>query len=376
MGWNPANWAITDTLQGQEGGYSIPSLAKTAATFVPGVNTYVRVGDGVTDVLGASTSTASAPSGGTFGAGIPFYNYGTGAAQPTGQANEGGTAPGSINTSGTGTSAPAYDPKDLDYLNSQESLYSQLLSRVDPTLNTGLQGITDQYQKGVNNANTQYGRAQSDFDQKEYTTKTGMQSTMGGAKANSRTLADSVRRILGLAGAAGGTAMSDATQAIGMDMQGKENAILGDYNLNLGQLKRGREETETDYNSLLGDLGEQRTSNERSLRGDVAAKKQSLQQILDEIKARRASLVGGDYKGAIQSGIDNFLGYEDQINALPNQYKNVIKGRDVKVAPVSLKDYFVDKTGIQRNQTSQGGNPYAEMLLRRNQEEEQQPLTY
>jgi hypothetical protein len=290
--------------------------------------------------------------------------------------NTGGTdqtqTSGSTGSTGgrvTAPSKPAYSQQDLDYLNNQEGLYNSLMGSADRTLASGLTGINDKYTLGVNNANTQYGRATSDYDQKEYDTKFGMQNTMRGAKANSRSLADSVRRILGLAGAAGGTAMQDAMGAVAQDMTGKENAILGDYGANMAQVKKGREDTKTDYDNLLTELQGQKQTAEQNLRAGVMQQKQGLNNSLAQIASERAKLLGGNPVSELNRFQNQYLDYQRQIDDLPNQFRNAVTPRDVKIAPVSLKDYFVDKTGIQRNERS-GYSPYAQFLQKKTDEEE------
>jgi hypothetical protein len=376
MGWNPANWKITDTLQGQDGGYNKYDILTTAAKLNPITGAAVNTGQGVTKVLGATSGTATAPnytentyqapaSGQTASADAwnSFINQNTGT----------GTGTGSTGT----TTAPKYSQADLDALNEQERLYRALFGSADATLNSGISNLDNTLAGERNKANTSYGRATAGYDQKEYDTKMGMQGQMRGAMTNSGMLADSVRRILGMAGAAGGTAMRDAYGAVAKDMKGKENALMGDYGQNIGLLKKARDETQVDYDSLLSELQNQRQTGEQNLRAGILGQKQGLQRSLDEIAQERQRLMGGNQLSGLQSMTNNYLKYQSDIDALPGQYANTIKARDVKAAPVSLKDYFVGQTNLGQNQRSGNYSPYSDFLAKRKpEEEEQKPLTY
>jgi len=374
MGWglfsNPANWAITDTLQGQEGGWTMDNnwLGMTRAAGN-------SMGSPATKPYGSAGIGVSNPSG---------YTYVKGATAPTQGGQPSGNPVGTDNPqvsgnntsySGSGgsgrSSGPAYDPQDLQYLDSQRSLYQELLNRIGTTERQGLEGIEDQYQKGLDRANKTQSRALQDYDLNERNTNQGKTKAIGQVNQNSRSLANSVRRMLGLAGALGGSAYNDISTGVAKVASGERGDVLGDYASNMAQLNTARDRTKDDYQDLLGDLSGQKQSSTRAFKSDVEGQRQSLQQILDEIAAKRANLVGGNLESVLREGRERFLGYEDKMNALPDQYRNSIKARDVAFEPVSLKDYMVDRASIQANQ-QQGGDAYSpyRQFLRRNEEEE------
>lgn len=374
MGWNPANWAITDTLQGQEGGYSIPSLAKTAATFVPGVNSYVRAGDAVTNVLGATTSTASAPSGGTPGTGIPFYNLGTGAMG--GQTNTGNTAlPGGGTYTGTsgGSTGPSYDPADLAYLDSQKSLYESLFGKLDDTRNDGIRNLQDQYRLGLNKANTSRSRALEGYQTQEEDTKRSKVNAFNNVDQNTNSLANSVRRLLGLAGAAGSSAaLYDLPAGIAREASRNRGNVMSDFATNMRGLDQARKYSEDDYNALLGDLERQKATGTENFEAGILGQRQNIQNTLADIAARRAKLLGQDPNSALQGYQNQYLNFQDQIQGLPEKYRQAVQARDVAVKPVSLKDYMVDRAAINANRQmgQDPASPYAQ-FLKKQQEEEQ-----
>jgi hypothetical protein len=278
---------------------------------------------------------------------------------------------GGITTGSGGGSS--YDPADLAYLDDQKSLYERLLQSADSTLGSGLNSILDQYNQSKNKANTQFGRAETDYNQKEYETNYGKQQSINKVNANSRTLANSVRRLLGLAGASGGSAMDDANTAIAREASQNRTGVLGDYATNMGQLKTGRDRTKEDYDALLGELEAQKRGSEESLRAGVESQKQSIWNTLADITGKRASLMGGNYQ-AVRAAQDpyrqSYLNAQNTIDQLPNQFRNAVTARDVSVAPVSLKDYFVNKANVSANRGGQEAySPYSQFLNKKRQEE-------
>jgi hypothetical protein len=212
---------------------------------------------------------------------------------------------------------------------------------------------------------------------KEKSTKDARSGAFDKVNQNTNSLANSVRRILGLAGAAGSSAMVDISRGIAGEASRNRSNVLQDYAQNMGQLDEARRYSDEDYNALLGDLGRQRnTAKENFLRG-ITGQRQSLQGTIDEIAAKRAALLGGDASAALRQGQERYLGYEDQINALPNQFRNAITARDVAAKPISLKDYAVDRQAINAN-NSMGNDQYSPygQFMRKQQDEEEQKLEY
>ena len=93
--------------------------------------------------------------------------------------------------------------EDQSYLNDQEGLLRGMLGKYDTTLNQGKTSIQDSYNKEATRANQQRSQAMEDFNVKREDTTRAKVNAVGQANTNSRTLADSVRRILGMASGSG-----------------------------------------------------------------------------------------------------------------------------------------------------------------------------
>ena len=291
-----------------------------------------------------------------------------GATQSTANYNQ---TSGTGRSTGTASRGPAYDPNDLAYLNSQEALYNNLMARLDNTRNIGLRNIDNQYQSGLDKANTSYSKAKTAYDTQEQDTKTKKVDAFGKVDANTNSLAASVRRILGLAGAAGSSAMDDLQGGIAKVASQNRSGVLGDYATNMRGLTTARKDSETDYNALLGELDSQKRQGRENFEAGVLGQRQTLNNSLSDIAARRAQLLGQNPANALRGYTDRYLGYQDQIDALPNQYFKGITARDVKSTPVSLKDYMVDRAAINANREmgAQPNSPYAQFLKKQQEEE-------
>ena len=291
-----------------------------------------------------------------------------GATQSTANYNQ---TSGTGRSTGTASRGPAYDPNDLAYLNSQEALYNNLMARLDNTRNIGLRNIDNQYQSGLDKANTSYSKAKTAYDTQEQDTKAKKVDAFGKVDANTNSLAASVRRILGLAGAAGSSAMDDLQGGIAKVASQNRSGVLGDYATNMRGLATARKDSETDYNALLGELDSQKRQGRENFEAGVLGQRQTLNNSLSDIAARRAQLLGQNPANALRGYTDRYLGYQDQIDALPNQYFKGITARDVKSTPVSLKDYMVDRAAINANREmgAQPNSPYAQFLKKQQEEE-------
>jgi hypothetical protein len=341
---------------------------QAAKTVIPGISILDQAKDtaegsnaGVAQAPGYTTNTYQAPIG------QPIANYA-----------DGGTTGGATGSySGGGTSQPAYSQQDLDYLDNQRSLYQALLDRIGSTETSGLNNIENQYQGGLDQANTSRSRTLSDYMTKENSTREARSSAFDKVNQNTNSLANSVRRILGLAGAAGSSAMGDITRGVAGEASRNRSNVLQDYAGNMGQLDQARKYSDDDYNALLGDLGRQRNTAKENFQRGILGQRQGLQSTIDEIAAKRAALMGGDATAALRQGQERYLGFEDQINALPNQFNNTIKARDVAAKPISLKDYMVDRQAINAN-NSMGNDQYSPygQFMKKQQDEEEQKLEY
>ncbi len=273
---------------------------------------------------------------------------------------------------GGGTSAPAYDQSEMDSFNEQETLYNRLLQSLNLTEQEGKDDILKSYNKSKDNATLQNDRAVRDFDIQRTRSQDAKNKAVGTVDTNNRTLADSVRRILGIASGSGSSAYKlTAPGAIARKASGERSNVLNSYGMNEMDLDTAVKDTGVDFASLLQELSQKKADTEESFMSGIIGQRQGLTGQIGQLQGDRARLTGGDPSAAAKPYRDQYLGYQNQLDALPGQYNNNVTGRDLKVSTPELRDYTVDRQAVNASRGSQQQySPYSKFLLNRDDEEE------
>lgn len=355
--WNPIDnlqwWANNNTVANAANSMTSPSLAPSGSAGI-GISNPTGASSGFTDVLGlVDGQTSSATDSRTLSSN-----------------NNNTTSP---NTNNNKPAGPSYDPYDLDYLDTQKSLYESLYGKLDDTRSDGIQNLKDQYQLGLNKANTSRSRVLEGYQTKEEDTKRSKVNAFNNVDQNTNSLANSVRRLLGLAGAAGSSAaLYDLPAGIAREASRNRGNVMSDFATNMRGLDQARKYSEDDYNALLGDLERQKATGTENFEAGILGQRQNIQNTLADIAARRAKLLGQDPNSALRGYQEKYLNFQDQIQGLPEKYRKAVQARDVAVKPVSLKDYMVDRAAINANRQmgQDPASPYAQFLKKQQEEEE------
>lgn len=277
---------------------------------------------------------------------------------------------------GGGSTAPAYDPADLAYLDDQAGRLQRQQASADTTLNNGLTQLNDSYTGEVNTANTNQSRALSDFGVKREDTTRAKDSAINRTNTNARTLADSVRRRLGMASGSGSSAYQlAAPNAVAREASKNRTGVQESYGKNFRDLDTGETRVKQDFASLLDSLGRQRASRESDFRSGILDKKNQIDGSLAEIARQRALLLGGGYdqvKSAMAPYASAIDTRQSELDGLFNRFRTPFEVKPVDVSTPNLRDYTVDRAAINANQT-QGVEPYSpySQFLKKNTEEEQ-----
>lgn len=291
-----------------------------------------------------------------------YYNYWRGQNQP---------APTAQST-GVSVAAPVDTrAQDLAYLDDQEGQLRGFLGSAQNTLNNGLTQIGDSYDKEAGRATQQKDTALAGYrTQREDTTRdkmTGINQVNTGA----RTLADSVRRILGLASGANSSSYRDAAPgAIARDTSQKRSGVMDTFAKNSRNIDTAEQGTLSSFEDLLTDLGEQRKQKESGLRSGVLGQEQDTLGKLAEIAARRAQINGGNYD-AIRAATSpiraDIQSRQAQIDGLFNQFRTPYTPKALNSQTPTMQQYQVDKTKLNAQQNQGGGeySPYDLFLKKR-----------
>lgn len=262
----------------------------------------------------------------------------------------------------------AYSQQDMDYLNNQQSLYERLMQSIDSAEASGMQRLTDSETMARNKANTQRGRALEDFGVKRQDTERGQTQALDRVGDNSRTLRNSLMRQLGL-GASGGSAFMVADNAVARDASKNRANVQQNFGMNFRDLGTAEKRADEDYVSLLDEIKADRRAKEESFKAGILGQRQQNQQSLAEIAAERARLQGGNPLTASAGYRNNYLSLQNQVDALPSQYRTDVSARDLKVETPQLRDYIVDRASIGGGKSKQTQySPYSRFLQKDDEE--------
>jgi len=352
MAWyNPSTWAPVDAIQDSLGTLNIGN----AGTGFGG--------------SGLSTQPRTVSSGGSKTASQPQ--------QPSGAFE-----------SAPQTTTYAYDPEaaaaaratalareqDNAFLDAQEGNLRSLLSRADTTFAQGITNLDNSYNKSRNEVTDTQNRTMRDYGVKREDTTRGKDSAIGKVNTNARTLADSVRRILGLASGSGSSAYQlAAPNAIGRQASQQRTGVLETYGRNFRDLDTAEGDAKVKFENLLKDLKADRDQRELDLRTSIADRKNNITSSLANIAGERARVSGGGYndiRTAQQPFQTEINARNAEIDSLFSRFNPTISYAPVEVQQPELSQYTVDRAAINANKAmgTENYSPYSQYLKKRNQE--------
>lgn len=269
-----------------------------------------------------------------------------------------------VSTGGTG----GYDPQELEYLDSQQSLYDRLMQSINSTESSGLTRLQDSETSARNKANESRSRQLEQFGMKRDDMTKGKDTALNSVGDNSRMLRDSLMRRLGL-GSAGGSAFQMADNAVARDASKNRQGVLNSFGENDRNLAYSERNADEDYKSLLDEILADRRAKEESFKAGIYGQRQGIQEAQGQIASDRARLMGGNQLQASAPYRNNYLGLQSQIDQLPNQYRTEVQGRDLKVQTPTLRDYVTERAQIGGGVQKQQYSPYSQFLNRNKDEE-------
>jgi len=269
---------------------------------------------------------------------------------------------------------------DLAYLDIQERTLRDQLARTQTALDQGLSGLGNSYNKEVSGANQQRERAMEQYGIQDTLNAKDKQGDLSAVDTNSRNLNNSVRRILGLAGAGGGSAqMLAAPKAIADTASTERNQVLETDAANQMQIGNARKTATEDFESLLKDLATQRSQREGELRTKIDSTRQDINANLGDVAGKRASARGAGFGGtlsAMNPYQSTISGLQGNIDRYFNDYMNPkYDVKQVQPKEVSLRDYLVNaaEIGTQQSQ-AYDPNTTAELYRQKLQEDDEEQL--
>lgn len=263
----------------------------------------------------------------------------------------------------------------LAYLQDQENKLRGQYGRIDTNYNNAVTGIGDQYNKSKYDADLKQARFTRDWNDKSSDSERGRGRALDRVDTGARTLADSLRRRLGMAsGADSSTYQVTAPGAVADQATQQRGSVLEDYGVNFRNLAKAKEDNKVDFANMLQDLQAQRQSRLRGAESDFTNQRIGIDESLAEIARQRALAQGGGYdqvRAAVSPYEAQIAQRESLIDGLFNKYRTAYNPKAVRVATPTLRDYMVDRATINAQNEAGTQDPTAYYQNAFNQDEEQ-----
>lgn len=248
-------------------------------------------------------------------------------------------------TGGGGTNG--YDPGSVATIGAGIQSANNGLGLLDRQQDIGLQDVNSSYQGSLNKLLQGFGQAQRNYD----TTKT--QSTQDNVNARNDIQAgvgrnaNALQRLLGQHGA-GNSSAAQIVAPYGAALQGTQQlrGVSDAYGRNMQSLDTNWQDYNSNFNNSREDLDRQKYTQENSLRGDVAGRRQQLLSSLAQLTAQQRAAQGGSSAAALaaaQPYLSQANNAASQQVDYGRQYASPIQAQTVNYAAPDLQQYNYDQ---------------------------------
>jgi hypothetical protein len=280
----------------------------------------------------------------------------------------GGTLGASTGTGG-GTNTNA---ADLAYLDSQDASLRDQLTRAQTGLDQGLTQIGDSFNEATGRNSQDKNNADTGFNTNRTNTTQDKLKSIDTLNTNARTLADSVRRMIGLASGQNSSAYQiEAPGAIARDTTGKRTDVNDTYKRNYDSIDTAQSGTDLKFDRAAEDLLNQRKQKEQGLRSGILQQQNDIQSQIGQDALTRAEINGGSYSGtsaALKPIQDSITARQNAIDALFSQYRTPYAAPDTTPVAANLDTYQTPTTPVNPAPTgaaagSPGGDLSSQLAL-------------
>lgn len=255
---------------------------------------------------------------------------------------------------GSGVASPSYNPADIAYLDDQRGRLEGQHRSANTALTNGLTQLQDSYNKEVSGANSRRAQAIQDLNTKREDTTRAKDSALNRVNKNARTLAEGLRRRIGMASGSGSSAFQiTAPGAVSRDATEDRTGVLENFGVNFRDLATTEQRQKTQFEELLSDLEAQRKTRESDFRSGILEKKNQIDTSLSEVARQKALALGGGYNQA-RTAMAPYAGAIDsrqaEIDNLFNKFRTPFAQKTVDTTAPTLRDYMVDRANISSGQ--------------------------
>lgn len=265
------------------------------------------------------------------------------------------------------------DAQDLAYLDSQDGSLRAQLESAQHGLSDGLTQIGDTFNQATNRTNQDKATADTGFNTQRTTTTQDKLKSVDSINSNGKTLADSVRRILGLASGANSSAFQVAAPSlIARDMTTKRTGVNDTYKRNYDTIDSSQNETDLKFSRALEDLFGQKKQKEEGLRSGVLQQEQDINSQLGQNALTRSQITGASgsaTRAALAPFSSAIADRQSKIDSLFSQFRTPFQLQDTTPVAANTASYQVDPTtlaaGAGAGSDGSGDSPYLQALLKK-----------
>jgi len=355
MGWNPANWQLTNTLQGQEGGITTNTVGKILGYANPGTT----IPTAIADILGTGSQAQSALDNWNRQGSTSVLGTSTRAGEQGNTNQSPVTDPVVTGAYDANAAKAAQDAAGIadtnQYLTDQEQQLQRLLGSLRVSKDAGLSQLENNFNTEKLSGENKYGQ------QFEDNTRSKM-GALNAVDTKARTGNNSLQRLLGMSGSAGQSANMVANSAVARQASQDRASQLENSATNERNITNSRD-------SFLQDLLNKRKEREQSINTDYLTNEQDLTGKIADVAGQRAQVNGGNYAAVKAARAPYQATIDDRQNQLDGLFSKYATPFNAEAKLADLGQFNVDQTAINANKQfgQMDGSPYAAFLAKKRQ---------
>lgn len=251
------------------------------------------------------------------------------------------------------------------------------LGRLGNQRNIGLSNISNSYNSAINKLTGQKAIAERDYNTQKEETGVDYTNTRADIRGDARNQYNSLRRLLGAAGAGASSAYNTLTgYATAQNASKRYGQTQDQYARNQRSMDTAWGDTQRGFKDYETELAEDRRRKENELQAGLSQTEASLNDTLANLAIQRRQAEGADYATARSAAEGYRSRISDLLNAIDNygrQYANpVLVQKNIKYTPAELAAYQYDAFGTPQAQAGPAAGiarPFLSLLQREDEEE-------
>lgn len=272
---------------------------------------------------------------------------------------------------------PVVDPNEIAYWDDVTGSLNRLLQSSETQKAQGLEQLGNSYNQQLSRSNEAESRALRDYGIKREDTTRDKQSNLGAIDTRARTTNDSLRRLLGLAGAGISSAADFAApNAVARQAGQQRSQTLDQFGRNARNIDLAEGDAKTGFANQREDFASQKREKEQTFLRGILESQNKIYDSLSNAATQKGLAQGGNYTTTAAARMPFQSAISERRNSLDNlfnQYRDPqFAVKNVEVKTPELGQYTNDRIALQAGQQNPGIDqsllPYLPNLKDRKQE--------